>query len=192
MELHFGVRYVAQSHTSISCQGVNWTKESTVLVWSKHRNLQASLSASRNDLISTRPPPFWTSANSWLEALCTILPLPSTLHLCSLQPAASTFSNQRPFPSDTSTLPVALFSRQLSQVRLQSWFSKPLQSSACTEFKPDASSMRLLPWWTKVLYTIPNSSSIKSSRWFSPLSRLSPVPKRLRTLDCVTGSRSSC
>ena len=29
--------------------------------------------------------------------------------------------------------------------------------------------MRLLPWWTKVLYTIPNSSSIKSSTWFSPL-----------------------
>ena len=43
-----------------------------------------SLSASRKDFISTWPPCLWTSANSLLEALCTILPLPSTLHLCSL------------------------------------------------------------------------------------------------------------
>ena len=43
-----------------------------------------SLSASRKDFISTWPACLWTSANSLLEALCTILPLPSTLHLCSL------------------------------------------------------------------------------------------------------------
>ena len=43
-----------------------------------------SLLASWNDLISTLPPPLWTRANNLLKALSTILPLPSTFHLCSL------------------------------------------------------------------------------------------------------------
>ena len=123
------------------------------------------------------------------------------------------------------TLPVALFSRQLSQVRLHNWFSKPLQSATWTELELAAlnarpflnmwaytfrftSNIKLLPWWTNVLYTMPSSSSITSSIWFSPLSgqcddfwycfyasmnlsKLSPVPKRLRTLDWVRGSSSS-
>ena len=130
-----------------------------------------SLSASRKDFISTWPACLWTSASSLLEALCTILPLPSTLHLCSLifrrlyqkysgEKKRDTFFqqhqllptrdhvHQKPSPGmlalfkksledifSSSTLPVALFSRQLSQVRLHNWFSNPLQSATWTELE---------------------------------------------------------
>ena len=99
-----------------------------------------SLSASRKDFISTWPPCLWTSASSLLEALCTILPLPSTLHLCSLIfrklhqkysgakkyffPAASTSSNQRLCPSDTITWkfgPLWSFTEMYSAILLCQW-----------------------------------------------------------------------
>ena len=158
------------------CLGAVHHRELQIYTPGRISKKSTSLLASWNDLISTRPLTLWSRANNLLKALSTILPLPSTLHLCSLSwlieqvgcglqsmhtcfqqhlllpakdpphqmPTPEIHFDPQLFQENVLTLPVALFSRQLSHVLLQSWFSKPLQSPAFTEFTPDAFTTKLM------------------------------------------------